>query len=339
MPTIPGETISALVIVAVNCVELRNPVANGELFHRTTAPGEKPPPESVTVTAGPPANVELGLSKEILGVALPTEKTTSDDVPPSGLTTLMPAVPGETISALVTVAVNCVELRNPVANGELFHRTTAPGEKPLPESVTVTAGPPANVELGLSKEILGVALPTEKTTSDDVPPSGLTTLMPTVLGETISALVTVAVNCVELRNPVANGELFHRTTAPGEKPLPESVTVTAGSPANAQFGRSREILGLALPTEKTTGDDVPPSGLTTLMPAVPGETISALVTVAVNCVELRNPVANGELFHCTTAPGEKPLPESVTVTAGPPANVEVGFSKEIYSSGPEIFNV
>jgi len=81
-----------------------------------------------------------------------------------------------------------------------------------------------------------------------------------------------------------------------------------------------------LVTVKLTPPDVPPAGVgfTTVTVAVPDVPRSALVIAAVSSVELENVVLRGELFHCTTDVGVKPLPVTVRVKFEPPSGSVLG---------------
>ena len=67
---VPDETISPAEIEAVSVVALLKVVGRSDPFHRTVEPETKFKPETVSVKAGPPALVEVGLIPEVNGMGL-----------------------------------------------------------------------------------------------------------------------------------------------------------------------------------------------------------------------------------------------------------------------------
>src|ERR1700681_3864721 len=80
-------------------------------------------------------------------------KVTALETVPSGLDTVMFALPTAAIRLAGTAALNCVALENVVDRGEPFHSPAAPARKPAPGTAKVKAGPPAVAELGVSEVI------------------------------------------------------------------------------------------------------------------------------------------------------------------------------------------
>jgi hypothetical protein len=154
------ETVAAVAMRfagtdAVNCVALLKLVISAVVFHSTTAPEAKPVPFTVSVNAGPPADIVLGLRDVIAGPATTVKFTELELTPPE--VTVTCAVPGLATWLAKTVAVSCVELTKTVPSGVPFHFTAAPFANPLPFTVIVKAALPAVIVLGLIEEIVGAA--------------------------------------------------------------------------------------------------------------------------------------------------------------------------------------
>ena len=134
---------------------------------------------------------------------------------------------------------------------------------------------------------------------------------------------------------------FHSTIALDENPLPFTVRVNAGPPADA-------VAGLMLPSDRV-GVDVVEVMLKitafvevlfalTATVAVPPDAIRFAATLAVNCVALTNVVGRAEPFHRTVEAPANPLPFTVSVNAGPPACAEDGFTLET-NAGATAFRI
>lgn len=136
---------------AVNRVELTTVVASAEPFHCTTAPAANPAPFTVRVKAGPPAVALLGLRDVRLGV---TVKFTGFEVTPPEITVML-ATPAIAIRFAGTLAVTWPVFTTVVVSAVAFHCTTESEAKPLPFTVSVNAGPPAAVVVGLMLVIAG----------------------------------------------------------------------------------------------------------------------------------------------------------------------------------------
>jgi hypothetical protein len=67
---VPAVAMSAVVIAAVNCVEVTNDVIRSAPFHFTTEPLMKPLPVTVSVNPAPPAVVDAGLRPVVAGTGL-----------------------------------------------------------------------------------------------------------------------------------------------------------------------------------------------------------------------------------------------------------------------------
>src|SRR4051812_42158386 len=81
------------------------------------------------------------------------------DVCPSGLRTVADALPGAATSPAGIAAVRRVLLTNVVARAAPFQSTVAPETKPEPSAVSVKAGLPAVVVLGVSVPRAGADVP------------------------------------------------------------------------------------------------------------------------------------------------------------------------------------
>jgi hypothetical protein len=248
------------------------------------------------------------------------------DVPPHGVTTVIEAVPAVAMRLAGTVAVSWVPEPD-VVSGLPFQFTVEPDTKLVPFTVSVKAGPPAAVQVGLSELIVGAAL-IVNVCAFDVPPHGVTTVIEAVPAVAIREAGTVAVSCVEETNVVVSDVAFHFTVEPETKLLPLTVNVNCAPPAVAQLGLSELIVGTAL-IVKVCAFDVPPHGVTTVIEAVPAVAIREAGTVAVSCVEETNVVVSDVAFHFTVEPETKLLPFTVNVNCAPPAVAQVGLSELI----------
>jgi hypothetical protein len=76
-------------------------------------------------------------------------KTRTLETAPPGLETVMAAESAVLDKLAGTEAVNCVALTNPVASGEPFHSTVAPGTNLIPLTVKVKVATPSAAPLGL----------------------------------------------------------------------------------------------------------------------------------------------------------------------------------------------
>lgn len=127
-----------------------------EPFHCTVDPIRNPDPLTVSVNAGPPAVVELGLNPEMFGVGALVVKVTALETIPPGLRTVTLAVPWLAVRLAGIAAVNCAPLKYVVDIAEPFHCTVDPARNPEPFTANVSAGPPAAAELGFRPLIDGV---------------------------------------------------------------------------------------------------------------------------------------------------------------------------------------
>ena len=169
------------------------------------------------------------------------KKVTLPLVPPpgDGLRTLMPAVPGAAISAAPIAAVNCVALTNVVGRALPFQRASELGVNPVPVSVSVKAGPPSAVLVGLKAVSVGLGLFTVKFTLFVVPGAGCAASNTTTA--TVPPLVSDdagmgAVHRVALLHAVARSVEPKRATEVLLKPSPLTVSVTSPPPAVADVG-------------------------------------------------------------------------------------------------------
>src|SRR4029450_6337509 len=108
------------------------------------------------------------------------------------------------------------------------------------------------------------------------------------------------------------------------------VSVRAAPPAGAEAGPSVSIDGTGFwpgaVIVNGSAFDVPPPGvgLTTVTLAVPAAAMSAAPIWAVSLVLFTKLVGRALPAHCTTEPGIKPSPLTVSVKAAPPACAEAG---------------
>src|SRR5438309_7585428 len=157
---VPATAMSAGVIAAVSWVAETRVVARFAPFQRTTELPTKLVPVTVNVNPGPPAGAEAGFSPVVVGTGLLPAvmvNVCALDVPPpgAGVNTVTAAVPATATSAAVIAAVSWVADPNVVARFAPFHRTTEPGTKLVPLTVSVNPGPPATVDAGLNPVVVG----------------------------------------------------------------------------------------------------------------------------------------------------------------------------------------
>jgi hypothetical protein len=336
-----AAAMSAAVMAAVSCVALTNVVVRSAPFQRTFEPLTKLAPATVRVKAGPPTVALDGDSDVSVGDGFPIENVRAAEVPPPGvgLFTVIDAEPAAVMSAAVMAAVSCVALTNVVVRVAVFQRTVAPLTKPVPLTVRVKAGPPTVALDGDSDASVGTGLLFVicSCCADELPPPGLgvLTVIATELGFAMSAAVMAAVSRVELTNVVVRSELLSCTFDAGTKPVPFTVSVKAGPPAETLEGDSDEIDGDGLLTENVWADEVPPPGvgvLTVTGTEAPDAMSEALID-AVSWVLLTKVVVFATLFHCTVEPLTKPVPVAVSVKAAPPADALLGESEVSVGAG------
>src|SRR5438128_1698739 len=119
---VPTLMMSLAGIAATNSLMLTN-VGRLLPFHRTTEPGRRFDPLTVSANAGPPAPTLVGTREVITGTGLPMLNTSEIEIPPpgAGLKTDICALPAMAISAPEIVAINCVLLTNVVGRALRFH--------------------------------------------------------------------------------------------------------------------------------------------------------------------------------------------------------------------------
>lgn len=241
-------------------------------------------PVTVRVKASLPSATHPGDNDVIVGAGLLTVKVADEEIPPSGLSTVTAAVPGEATSPAEMAAVNCELLTKVVARLFPFHCTVALETKLLPFTVSVKSPEPAPIFAGESELIAGSGLMV-KVEAAEVPLSGLTTVTLAVPAEATSLAEMAAVSCELFAKVVVRLFPFHCTVAPETKLLPFTVNVRAPVPAPTLFGESELIVGPPL-TVKLEAADVPPSGLTTVTGIVPEAATSLAEMAAVILPEL-----------------------------------------------------
>jgi hypothetical protein len=128
-------------------------------------------------------------------------------------------------------------------------------------------------------------------TAFDVAPHGLTTVTEAVPGVAMREAATVAVSCVEETNVVVSAAPFQFTIEVETKFVPLTVNVNCGSPAAAQVGLSKPMVGVALIVNVAAPDVAPHPP--TVIEAVPGVAMRVAGTAAVSCLELTNVVTSG----------------------------------------------
>jgi len=171
-------------------------------------------------------------------------------------------------------------LPNVVLSAEPFHCTTALPSKPEPLTVNGKVAPPTLAELGLIEVTWGFAVTVNVAPFDVAPLSDtVTVFMPGVVR---SMAGIVAVNTVELVDPIVSGEPFHRTIAAESKPVPLTVSKVAGLPAGAPVGLIELIEGGAMMVKVTPFEISPVSIFVTVTVAEPGVEMRPDGTLAVN---------------------------------------------------------
>jgi len=218
MVAVPGNAVSAAVIVALSCVEFTKAVALGEPFQFTTSPFAKPVPFTVRVR---PNGLQYALRAKKLSTrkgmrssAQTIGNATAPEAPPPPpdvrLNTVTWAVPAEATSAAVIAAVNCVAPTYVVARLAPFHCTTEQGTKLLPVTLRLNAPVPTVALAGRSAAIAGIG--SAELGADVVKGSvfeftvRLETDTDAVPGNAESAALMIAVSCVGLTNVVRRGE-------------------------------------------------------------------------------------------------------------------------------------
>src|SRR2546423_4195855 len=196
------------------------------------------------------------------------------EVPPpgAGVATVICAVPAVPRSAAEMAAVSCVALRNVVVRAAPFQRTVELLTKPLPFTRSVSGPVPAVAPVGVSAVSPGAALLTVKACAAEAPPpgAGVTTVTCGVPAAATSAAATAAVICVALTKVVVRVAPFHLTVLPLTKPVPVTVSVKAGLPADVLVGDRAARGGAELLTVNVWAAEVPPpgAGVTTVTDAV-----------------------------------------------------------------------
>jgi hypothetical protein len=143
--------MSAAEIAACRLVLEAKAVVRGAPFQWTVDLDTKFEPVTVSVKAGMPAIMVLGLSNVSAGTGLLIVKVRGLDVPPpgAGVETVTDAVPPIAMSAAVIAACRLVPDTNVVVRALPFHSTVEDEIKFEPETVRVKSGPPANAVLGV----------------------------------------------------------------------------------------------------------------------------------------------------------------------------------------------
>ena len=331
MVTEPAVATRLAATGAVNCVALTKVVVSAVEFHCTTAPETNPVPMTVSVKLAWPTVALLGISEVIAGPVLMVKVALAEVTPFS--VTVMVAEPAVATRLAATGAVNCVALTNVVVSAVEFHCTTAPETNSVPLTVSVKLDWPAVAVLGLSEVIVSAAM--VKVAPLEVTPSSVTvTVAEPALATALAA--TGAVNCVALTNVVVSAVEFHCTTAPETNPVPLTVSVKPAWPAAAELGLRKVIAGTGAMVNVALFDVAPLSD--TVTKAVPGDEIRLGATVAVNCVLFTKFVGSGEPFHSTVPIESKPVPMTVRVKTGPPADTAFGLI-EVIMGGAMIVKV
>src|ERR1700733_816346 len=174
----PGTVIKFAGTLAVSLPPFEKVVVRPVPPHMVVAPETKCAPVALSVKAAPPAAAEFGVraEREGAGALLVTLKVAPPEAAPPGFTTLTLGVVAEAMRVAETVAVSLALLENTVVSAVLPHLMIEPATKFDPFTLSVNAGPPAAVELGLSEEMAGVCTVTENVAEPDVAPPGLTTV-------------------------------------------------------------------------------------------------------------------------------------------------------------------
>ena len=153
---LPAEARSAAGMAASSSVPETNVVVLSELFHRTFEPLMKLLPSTISVKEGPPAVPQEGLRLMMAGWGPRISNVIALERLPSGLNTVIGAVPAMATSAARIFARSWVADTKVVTRSEPFHRTFEPETKLLPETVSVKVGLPMEANCGASEAIWGV---------------------------------------------------------------------------------------------------------------------------------------------------------------------------------------
>jgi hypothetical protein len=167
--------------------------------------------------------------------------------------------------------------------------TVLPATRFEPFTVKVNAPVPDAWVLGERDDIVGM-LTTRKGNAEEVPPPGvgLKTVTIPVVGAAMSAAAIEAVNWAGLTNVVVRLLPFHFTAEPCTKPTPFTVRVKAAAPGRVVVGDRLVAIGEGFVVIENSDPPNEPAlgiGLTTETNAVPADARSAVVIVAVSCVE------------------------------------------------------
>lgn len=293
------------------------------LFASTPAPGKKPVPVTVIVSARPPAVTVEGEMLVIVGTGGATGNGNGLDITPPGFVTVTGKVTACCTRFAGTTAVNCVLLTNVVTSELVPSETVDPGTKLLPFTVNVNAGPPVGTVDGEILVIIGPATMVSVTAFDTEPPV-LAAVICAVPGCEVRFAGTVAVSCVELTKVVVRAVAFNDTVAPDRKLVPLTVRVITPPPAETIAGEMLLIVGVGTVMVKVTALEPRLPMLTTVICAVPGCVIRSEVTAATSCVGLMKLVFRVVVFQMTAEPAAKPVPVTVKENAGPPADAVAG---------------
>jgi len=198
----PAAARSAVVIAAVNSVELTKVAVGATVPNFTVEPLTKFVPVNVRVKAAPPTVALVGEIELRVGTTLFTVKSKAPFVPPAGagLLTTTGRLPAVAISGAVTDIVTCVEETGVTVVGLLLNVPVAPFTKFEPLMVNVNAAPPAVTLLGENEESVVGGLSIVKLCAEVVPPpgAGLVTVTFTFPPTVISAAGTVTCRDVDV---------------------------------------------------------------------------------------------------------------------------------------------
>jgi hypothetical protein len=259
------------------------------------------------------------------------------DVTPPDVTVTV-AVPAVAIRLAATDAVTCPAFTYVVVSADPFQFTTAPETKPLPFTVSVSAGPPAVVLAGLSELIAGAIEMLNGSWFDSVPAAFATAILavPAVVSRVAGIVAAIWAASIRLgwMDTAAPPGGANLTESPIPKLVPAMLTGEAELPTTTPDGVTEVIEG--------TGADgglivkVAPLDVTspdvTVTVAAPAVAIRLAATEAVSCPAFTYVVVSADPFQFTTAPEAKPLPFTVSVSAGPPAVALAGLNELI--AGP-----
>src|SRR5262245_22490523 len=211
------------------------------------------------------------------------EKFAGPDETLPGLTTVIVTLPVPPVKFAGTVARSWVAPAKVVESEDLFHCTVAPARNPVPFTVRVKAAPGV-VEGGFRSVMVGADTDglMEKLIAPEVTLPGFVTVIGMSPGLETKPAGTSALSCVAPATDVESRRLFHRTTAPGWKPVPVTVRVK-GAPAVAEPGLRLLMVGISVSglMEKLTGLDRVFPGFTAVTVALPGLAIRLAGTWAV----------------------------------------------------------